>query len=83
MVACLALALRLLRNSRGALYLMTLSFVGTVFLLSQKQAGGEVLIVSNQVGDTWVYGSIAICALIMLFPKLNPSSWRRSASGHR
>ncbi|MEN9343072.1 MAG: hypothetical protein RIR24_659 [Actinomycetota bacterium] len=83
MVACLALALRLLRNSRGALYLMTLSFVATVFLLSQPQPGGEVLIVQSQVGDSWVYGSIAICALIMLFPRLNPSSWRRSASGHR
>ena len=83
MVASLALALRILRNSRGALYLMTASFLTTVYLLSQKQPGGEVLIVANQVGDTWVYGSMAICALIMLFPKLNPSSWRRSASGHR
>ncbi len=83
MVASLALALRILRNSRGALYLMTASFLSTVYLLSQRQPGGEVLIVANQVGDTWVYGSIAICALIMLFPKLNPSSWRRSASGHR
>ena len=83
MVASLALALRLLRNSRGALYLMTLSFVSTVFWLSQKQSGGEILIVSNQVGDTWVYGSIAICAFVMLFPRLNPSAWRRSASGHR
>jgi N-acetyl-1-D-myo-inositol-2-amino-2-deoxy-alpha-D-glucopyranoside deacetylase len=83
MVASLALALRILRNSRGALYLMTASFLSTVYLLSQKQPGGEILIVANQVGDTWVYGSMAICALIMLFPKLNPSSWRRSASGHR
>jgi N-acetyl-1-D-myo-inositol-2-amino-2-deoxy-alpha-D-glucopyranoside deacetylase len=83
MVASLALALRILRNSRGALYLMTASFLSTVYLLSQKQSGGEILIVANQVGDTWVYGSMAICALIMLFPKLNPSSWRRSASGHR
>jgi N-acetyl-1-D-myo-inositol-2-amino-2-deoxy-alpha-D-glucopyranoside deacetylase len=83
MVASLALALRILRNSRGALYLMTASFLTTVYLLSQKQPGGEILIVANQVGDTWVYGSMAICALIMLFPKLNPSSWRRSASGHR
>ncbi len=83
MVASLALALRILRNSRGALYLMTASFLSTVYLLSQRQPGGEVLIVANQVGDTWVYGSMAICALIMLFPKLNPSSWRRSASGHR
>ena len=83
MVACLAIALRLLRNSRGALYLMTLSFITSVYWLSQEQPGGEVLIVSNQIGDTWVYGSMAICAFVMLFPRLNPSSWRRSASGHR
>lgn len=83
MVASLALALRILRNSRGALYLMTASFLTTVYLLSRPQPGGEVLIVANQVGDTWVYGSMAICALIMLFPKLNPSTWRQSASGHR
>ena len=83
MGACLALALRLLRNSRGALYLMTLSFITSVYWLSQEQPGGEVLIVSNQIGDTWVYGSMAICAFVMLFPRLNPGSWRRSASGHR
>lgn len=83
MVACLAVALRLLRNSRGALYLMTLSFIASVYWLSQEQPGGEVLIVSNQIGDTWVYGSMAICAFVMLFPRLNPGSWRRSASGHR
>lgn len=83
MVASLALALRILRNSRGALYLMTASFLTTVYMISQRQPGGEILIVANRVGDTWVYGSMAICALIMLFPKLNPSSWRRSASGHR
>ena len=83
MVACLAIALRLLRNSRGALYLMTLSFIASVYWLSQEQPGGEVLIVSNQIGDTWVYGSMAICAFVMLFPRLNPGSWRRSASGHR
>lgn len=83
MVASLALALRILRNSRGALYLMTASFLTAVYLLSRPQPGGEVLIVANQVGDTWVYGSMAICALIMLFPKLNPSTWRQSASGHR
>lgn len=83
MVASLAIALRLLRNSRGALYLLTASFISTVYWLSQEQPGGEVLIVANQVGDTWVYGSMAICAFVMLFPRLNPSSWRRSASGHR
>ena len=83
MVASLALAIRLLRNSRGALYLLTISFVSTVFALSQKQPGGEVLILGNTVGGIWAYGSTAICAIVMLFPRLRPGTWRRSASGHR
>jgi N-acetyl-1-D-myo-inositol-2-amino-2-deoxy-alpha-D-glucopyranoside deacetylase len=83
MVASLAIAIRLLRNSRGALYLLTISFVTTVFMLSQKQPGGEVLILGNSVGDIWAYGSTIICALVMLFPRLRPGTWRRSAAGHR
>ena len=83
MVASLALALRLLRNSRGALYLLTLSFVSTVFWLSQNQPGSDVIIYGNEVGNIWAYGSAAICGLVMLFPRLRPGTWRRSASGHR
>ncbi len=83
MVGALALALRLLRNSRGALYLMTAAFISTVFWLAQKQPGGEVLILGNQNGDTWAYGSMVICAVVMLFPRIRPGSWRRSAAGHR
>jgi N-acetyl-1-D-myo-inositol-2-amino-2-deoxy-alpha-D-glucopyranoside deacetylase len=83
MVGSLALALRLLRSSRGALYLMTASFVTTVFQLAQRQPGGEVLILGNSVGNIWAYGSIGLCALIILFPSIHPSSWGKSASGHR
>ncbi|MEN9713661.1 MAG: hypothetical protein RLZZ164_325 [Actinomycetota bacterium] len=83
MVGALALALRLLRSSRGALYLMTAAFVSTVFWLAQRQPGGEVLILGDQIGDTWAYGSMVICAVVMLFPRLRPGTWRRSASGHR
>ena len=83
MVGSLAVALRLLRNSRGALYLMTLSFVSTVYWLSQTQPGSDVIIYGNEVGNIWAYGSTAICAIVMLFPRLRPGTWRRSASGHR
>jgi N-acetyl-1-D-myo-inositol-2-amino-2-deoxy-alpha-D-glucopyranoside deacetylase len=83
MVGSLAVALRLLRNSRGALYLMTLSFVSTVYWLSQTQPGSDVIIYGNEVGNIWAYGSATICAIVMLFPRLNPGSWRRSAAGHR
>lgn len=83
MVFALTLSLRLMRNSRGALYHTSLVFIGTVFWLAQKQPGGEVLILGDQLGDIWAYGSIVICAVIMLFPRLHPGTWRRNAAGHR
>lgn len=83
MTGSLALALRLLRSSRGALYLMTASFAITVFQLAQRQPGGEVLILGNTIGNIWAYGSIGLCALVILFPSIHPSSWGKSASGHR
>lgn len=81
-VGALAVALRLLRSSRGALYLTSISFGLTVFTLAQKQVGGEVLIPANDLGLIWSYGSIALCAAIILFPQIRPASWRKSASGH-
>ena len=75
MVGSLALALRMLRNSRGALYLMTAALAVTVFWLTQRQAAGEVLIPGNQNGQIWAYGSIAICFIIMLFPRLARRNW--------
>ena len=83
MVAALALALRWLRNSRGALYLMVAAFASTVFWLAQKQPGGEVLVLGDQIGNTWAYGSLIICAVVLLFPRIRPGTWRRNASGHR
>ena len=82
-VASVSLSLRLLRSSRGALYLTSITFGITVFMLAQRQAGGEVLIPANDVGNFWAFGSIAICAAIILFPQIHPSSWRKSAMGHR
>lgn len=83
MTASLALALRLLRRSRGALYLMTATLAATVFWLAQRQPGGELFIPGNDAGNIWAYGSIAICALIILFPRVQPGAWRRSSRGHR
>jgi N-acetyl-1-D-myo-inositol-2-amino-2-deoxy-alpha-D-glucopyranoside deacetylase len=79
----LALALRLLRNSRGALYLMTLSLWGTLLWLSMRQGGGSVAILNNEIGNWWAYGSVIGCAVVILFPKIRPGVWRKSASGHR
>lgn len=82
-VASVSLSLRLLRSSRGALYLTSITFGLTVFTLAQRQVGGEVLIPANEIGNFWSFGSIAICAAIILFPRIHASSWRKSAIGHR
>ena len=83
MTASLAVALRLLRRSRGALYLVTFTLAATVFWLAQRQPGGELFIPGNNAGTIWAYGSIGICALVIMFPKIQPGAWRRSSRGHR
>jgi len=83
MTFSLAVALRLLRNSRGALYLMSFTLAGTVFWLSRPTAAGDALILNNQAGNIWVYGSLIICAVVILFPKLRPGAWGKKSSGHR
>lgn len=83
MTASLAVSLRLLRRSRGALYLITATLAATVFWLAQRQPGGELFIPGNDAGFIWVYGSIGICGLVILFPKVQPGAWRRSSRGHR
>lgn len=87
MVASLALALRLLRNSRGALYLMSFSLIITVFLMAQRQPGGELFITTDlggnffdSVGNLWAYGSIVLVGLIMVFPEIKGSSWKQQAN---
>lgn len=83
MTFALALALRVLRNSRGALYLMSFTLAGTVFWLSRPSEAGDALIIDNQAGNWWVYGSLIICAVVILFPKIRPGTWGKNASGHR
>ena len=83
MTASLAISLRLLRRSRGALYLVTATLAATVFWLAQRQPGGELFIPGNDAGNIWAYGSIGIFALVILFPKVQPGAWRRSSRGHR
>jgi len=83
MTASLAISLRLLRRSRGALYLVTATLASTVFWLAQRQPGGELFIPGNDAGNIWAYGSIGIFALVIMFPKVQPGAWRRSSRGHR
>ena len=83
MVWALALALRLLQRSRGPLYLMTLSLWGTLMWLSMRNGGGSVAILGDFAGTWWTYGSLIGCALVILFPRVRPGVWRKSAGGHR
>lgn len=83
MTASLAIALRLLRRSRGALYLVTATLAATIFWLAQRQPGGELFIPGNDAGNLWVFGSIGIFALVIMFPRVQPGAWRRSSRGHR
>ena len=79
----LALSLRLLRESRGALYLMALTFAATLYWIAKITPEGVVTISDNSNGNWWVYGSLAICAIVMIFPQLSPGRWRKRASSHR
>lgn len=83
MVGSLALAIRLLRNSRGALYLLAATFAATIFWLSQPQPDGSLLIPGNDLGNMWAYGSLGLVAAIIMFPNIRAGSWRKSARGHQ
>ena len=80
MIGSLALALRLLRNSRGALYLMSLAFTVGILIMAQRQGAGTVLIPANDAGTIWAYGSLVLLFLIMLFPNLSRVDWQNKAS---
>lgn len=83
MTGSLALAIRLLRSSRGALYLLAATFASTIFWLSQPQSDGTLLIPGNDLGNIWAYGSLGLVAAIILFPNIRAGSWRKSARGHQ
>jgi N-acetyl-1-D-myo-inositol-2-amino-2-deoxy-alpha-D-glucopyranoside deacetylase len=83
LTASLALSLRLLRESRGALYLMSLTFASSLYWLAMGNADGDVMIANNSNGQYWVYGSLIICAVVMIFPRVGPGAWRKRTSSHR
>jgi N-acetyl-1-D-myo-inositol-2-amino-2-deoxy-alpha-D-glucopyranoside deacetylase len=81
MVFSLGIAMRVLRNSRGALNAMGAAFTATIIFLAQRQSGGGALIFATTIGEVWTFGSIGTLALIAVFPRLKPGTWRKSASG--
>jgi N-acetyl-1-D-myo-inositol-2-amino-2-deoxy-alpha-D-glucopyranoside deacetylase len=82
MIGALALALRLLRKSRGALYLMTLTLASTLYWMSH-QTSGDFVLGHEQVDKYWRWGSLIICFVVILFPRIHPGVWRKSTRGHR
>lgn len=77
LVASLAIGLRLSRPSRGALNLMLIGFIPTIFWLAQPQQGGEVFIPANFIGQVWSFGSIALAVMVAIFPQLSSSAWQQ------
>jgi N-acetyl-1-D-myo-inositol-2-amino-2-deoxy-alpha-D-glucopyranoside deacetylase len=73
----------LLRGSRGALYVFSGALTATVFWMAQRQIGGEVFLPNELLSNIWAYGSIGVCALVIIFPKIQAGAWRRSSRGHR
>lgn len=81
-VTSVGLALRVLRRSRGALYLLAASFWVTLYYLINQQSSGERPF-NGQLSEIWIWGSTIILAVILIFPKLQPATWTKNASGHR
>jgi len=82
-VGAMAVALRLLRRSRGALYLYALGFIITLQQLVSPGKMGTQLITDSDISTWWVYGSYILLAVVVIFPRLRKATWNRSASGHR
>ena len=82
MTGSLGLGLRLLRSSLGALYLMTLAFYVSIWYFANGRQNSR-LIQGDNLGNWWSFGSLVLLALIVVFPRLRPKTWSKSASGHR
>ena len=82
MIAALAFALRMLRKSRGALYLMSLTLAATFYWMT-RQTTGDFVLGHSEIDKYWRWGSLIICFVVILFPRIHPGVWRKSARGHR
>lgn len=51
--------------------------------MAQKQPNGSQYVTNNDLSTYWVYGSIGLLALIVVFPRIRKATWSKSASGHR
>ncbi|MFM6980050.1 MAG: PIG-L deacetylase family protein [Micrococcales bacterium] len=83
LVASVSLALRVLRRSRGALYLFAAAFWATLYYLIKTQESGGSQSFVGEISEWWKIGASVLIAGIMIFPRIQPAAWRRSADGHR
>ncbi|MEO7348420.1 MAG: PIG-L family deacetylase [Terrimesophilobacter sp.] len=72
MVASLLTGLRLLFRVRTVALFAGLGVFLVVGALSQKSAGGSVLIQNNLVGSVWSYGVAIIALVVLAWPNLRP-----------
>ena len=82
-VTGIAIALRMLRRSRGALYLLALGFIVTLYQLGLQPGGHGHRAAYGELTTYWFWGSIGALFLILIFPRRRKASWNRGASGHR
>jgi N-acetyl-1-D-myo-inositol-2-amino-2-deoxy-alpha-D-glucopyranoside deacetylase len=82
--ASVTIGLRFFRNSRGALYLLNLGLTIALWYLSRNHFNGDIFIEDNVAGNRFIWGSLIICAIAVLFPNLRRENWRASGSrSHR
>jgi len=82
--ASVTFGLRFFRNSRGALYLLNLGLTVALWYLSRNHFNGNIFIEDSTAGNRYVWGSLIICAIAVLFPNLRRENWRASGSrSHR
>lgn len=70
LVAIYLLSLRLITDDRLVATAAAVAVILTVFALSQRSAGGSVLIQGDEAGNIWVFGSAVIAGLAIAWPQI-------------
>ncbi|MEY4477044.1 MAG: hypothetical protein RJA31_548 [Actinomycetota bacterium] len=69
-VTSFLVALRLLWEDRIVTVSGAIAVVVTVFVFSQRSAGGSVLIQADLAGNVWVFGTAIIAGLAVAWPQI-------------
>ncbi|MFM6967367.1 MAG: hypothetical protein ACKOWN_00290 [Microbacteriaceae bacterium] len=73
-VVCFLVAVRMLWQDRLATVSGAIAVVVTVFIFSQRSAGGSVLIQADIAGQAWVFGTAIIAGLAAAWPQISAAS---------